>query len=299
MNTGRDINPHPQPPYPHVVLYGRLRLAGLSDDVAYRVTDEVMRSVSEDSNKSREGDIFERALNRVGHINSTCYENMTVIAQYERRRRESPETPPLIVALEGASATGKSMLALTLATDIVATRLLSTDTIRQVLRATHSREEVPELFCHTYQAHKYKQVGPDTLPPVVRGFLAQYAIIEPHLKGAVKNISAEGATGLVEGVHIVPGDFHDITGVVEVLVEPSRETHKSMFMDKSHESGLTTITVDQKTRMKEFEAARAIQEYMLDMARESETGIVRLETYAQAIADIRTIIISHMKRLVQ
>ncbi|MHA1771518.1 MAG: hypothetical protein ACTSXS_08060 [Candidatus Thorarchaeota archaeon] len=280
-------------------MYGRLRLAGLDEDVAYRITTEIIKSVSQENKSHFEEEIFNSALKRVKRIDSSCHEQLMIIKEYELQRHENLNTPPIILVLEGASATGKSMLALTLATDIAATRLLSTDTIRQILRATFSQQDTPELFCHTYQAFKYRQTGPDRLSPVIRGFLAQYEIINPHLRKTVKIISSEGATGLVEGVHILPGEFHDITGAVEVLIEPDPELHKSMFMDKRRGSGLTTITTDHKTRLEEFSATRLIQEHMLAKAEEHGVPIIQFQTYSQAAADIRTIIIRHMKRLIE
>ncbi|MCF2137917.1 MAG: hypothetical protein K9W43_11855 [Candidatus Thorarchaeota archaeon] len=299
MNIHKDHDTHAPPPFPHIIVYGRLRLAGVKDDIAYRITTEAIRSAPQKDSIDLEEYIFNDTLERIEEIDHNWYEHLKIINKYEMQRRKDRDVPPILLVLEGASATGKSMLALTLATDIAATRLLSTDTIRQILRATYSKQDAPELFCHTYQAFKYRQTGPDRLSPVVRGFLAQYEIIDPHLRKTVRNVSSEGATGLVEGVHIIPGEFRDIAGAVEILIEPGPELHKNMFMDKRGKSGLTTITKEYKTRMEEFAAARLIQEHMLTEAKEHGVPIIRFATYSQAASDIRTIIVEHMKRLTE
>lgn len=205
------------------------------------------------------------------------------------------EAPPLILAIEGASATGKSMLFLDLVQMLGATRVISTDSVRQVVRASTDRDEAPELFCHTYQAHRYRQAGPEGLEPAVRGFLAQRSLLLPLIRQSVKRVIDEGAVCIVEGVHLVPGDFIDETQVMEVLINPDCDTHRAMFLDKQRSSGLTTITDDPKQRAQEFEAARAIQRYMRARAEEFQTVIIDLVDYEQALEDIRQAIVDWMR----
>ena len=57
----------------------------------------------------------------------------------------------MIVLLAGTSGTGKSTLAALLAARLGITTLLSTDSIRHMLRSFHSREEAPLLYASTYQ----------------------------------------------------------------------------------------------------------------------------------------------------
>ena len=57
----------------------------------------------------------------------------------------------MIVLLAGTSGTGKSTLAALLAARLGITTLLSTDSIRHMLRSFHSRQEAPLLYASTYQ----------------------------------------------------------------------------------------------------------------------------------------------------
>jgi 2-phosphoglycerate kinase len=180
------------------------------------------------------------------------------------------------------------------------TRIISTDTIRQILRGIHSKEEHPELHCHTYQAHKHRQVGPEELNPMIRGYLAQCALIGPAIRDAVERLVQEGAEGLVEGVHILPGSLHDISpGVLEILIHPEEAIHRTMFLAKHSTSGLKTVSSDTEVRENEFRAARQIQDHMVQLAKESGIKKVILADYEQASEELRFILLDKIRDLVK
>lgn len=285
------------PPFPSIILHGRLRLAGVDEITAYRMTQEMIASFDSERKSPSLNDMLVLALDSLGH-DETVSRRLETVIRYERSRLEDPETPPIILCIEGASATGKSILSLMLAGDIVASRILSTDTIRQVVRAKSNSATTPELYCHTYQAYRFKQAGPEDQPAVVRGFIAQYELLRPIIVESVRRISDEGVSGIVEGVHLVPGDLHTIPGVLEVLIDPDYETHQTMFMNKGATDGLRTITGDEHNRAEEFEAARDIQDYLRERAESSGTFVVGLSRFESAAETIRELIVGHMAEIV-
>jgi 2-phosphoglycerate kinase len=229
---------------------------------------------------------------------SSILSNFETLTSYESLRGESSEIPTIAVVLEGASATGKSLIALELMHDLTATRFISTDTIRQVLRGIVSEDQHPELFCHTYQAHIHRQAGPSDLDPLVRGFLAQCELISPHIETMTKRVIEEGAIGVIEGVHIQPGILQSLSpGVIEILVNPDYETHRAMFTSKHEIGKLTTVSDDKIVRSKEFEATRAIQEFMIENAQKSNVSIVGLTTYQDVYQEVSDLIISKVRDL--
>ncbi len=61
----------------------------------------------------------------------------------------------LIILLGGSSGTGKSTLASLIASRLGISTVLSTDSIRHIMRNFVSREENPILFCSTYETAKF------------------------------------------------------------------------------------------------------------------------------------------------
>jgi len=292
------IDYHGDPlPFPLAVIRGKLLTAGLSpgdtDDILLKIASQIAAS---------ESSITIETLASIAreHVPDSFIADYDLLTEYETLRRTTSDTPPLVLVFEGASATGKSMLALDFIVYLSITRIISTDTVRQVLRGVHSEEEHPELHCHTYQAHKYRQVGPEELNPMIRGYLAQCELIEPAIRDAVERLVREGAEGLVEGVHILPGSLRGIgPGVLEILIHPEEPTHRTMFLAKHSTSGLKSVSSDEEVREKEFLAARQIQEYMTQIAKESGTKKVILSDYEQASEEIRFILLDKIRELVR
>ncbi len=291
-------------PYPLIILRGRLRLSGLSYLEMEQVIEE-LQSTIEDRNliPDHEELVREcRSLLSLTPKRQAALGAFDMFTQYERVRRTSSAPPPLVLVIEGASATGKSMLAVEMIACLAATRTVNTDTVRQVLRSIYDKKEYPELFCHTYQAHTHRMAGPEEYSDVVRGYIAQCELITPYVVRAVERILEEGAVAVVEGVHLVPGTFAAEPSVIEVLIDPNPGDHLSMFKAKSSASGLKTVSDKDELRETEFKAASEIQEYMVDCARRTprfDERIIVLDSYEQAFDAIRRIIIVELRKLLE
>jgi 2-phosphoglycerate kinase len=247
-----------------------------------------------------EDDLVQACRSKIPAKDLAMLHSFDVLTEYERLRREGIGPPPVILALEGASGTGKSLLALNMIFNMAATRIISTDTVRQVLRDFRPKETNPELHCHTYQAHAHRQSGPEKLNPVLRGYLAQCELICPQVQKMVQRVVAEGADTVVEGVHILPGDLHDICpSVLEVLVNPEPKVHKEMFITKHLTGKLRTVSENESDRLNEFRAARLIQDYMVECVFKSETEIVGFTDYRQAEDDICQLVVAKIESLVE
>ena len=283
-------------PFPLATLRGKLLTAGLS----YGDTDDILLKLASKIAASESGISMETLASIAReHVPESYLPDYDLITEYEALRRTTREIPPLVLVLEGASATGKSMLSLDFIVFLSITRIISTDTVRQVLRCIYSKEEHPELHCHTYQAHEYREARHEELDPMIRGYLAQCELIEPTIRDAVDRMVQEGAEGLVEGVHILPGSLQGISpGVLEILVHPEEQTHRTMFLAKHSTSGLKTVSSDAEVRENEFLAARQIQEYMVQLAKECGVRRVILSDYEQASEEIRFIILDKIRELV-
>ena len=285
-------------PFPLTTIRGRLRLSGLTDISISQILADIQKYQSSKKvpTESELTKFVEDALNSYSPQIIKNYETLNV---YEHLRSISDEIPPIILALEGASATGKSMLALDLVHDLVSTRFISTDTIRQVLKGIYKKRDYPELYCHTYQAFKHKQSGSSSLDSVVRGYIAQCELISPPLIEMVTQIHAEGAIAVLEGVHLQPGSItHLSKGTIEILINPNKKTHKAMFTSKHVAGKLKSVSKDSITREEEFQSTRKIQDYMIMEAKKHDLSIIAFESYEDARSEISKLIINKIEQII-
>jgi 2-phosphoglycerate kinase len=115
----------------------------------------------------------------------------------------------------------------------------------------------------------------------------------------IERIIAEGTTGVVEGVHILPGEIQGLSpGVVELLINPNDATHQAMFTNKHAAGKLRTVSEDLETRNKEYEGTRAIQNYMLKLAQEANVPVVEMNSFEESTISISKMIVKSVRKLV-
>lgn len=181
---------------------------------------------------------------------------------------------PVVILIGGTSGTGKSTLARLVASQLRIPNVLSTDTVRQVLRARLVGREAdyPTLFASTYEA--YKAIGPSTgneprQEEVVSAYVAQCTLILQVLDGMLRRLLRRGESVVVEGVHLLP---HYLTAkraallvervtCVPVLVQiPKADGHLERFCVRARGMSLQS---NHNKYIASFHAIRAIQTHLV------------------------------------
>jgi 2-phosphoglycerate kinase len=109
---------------------------------------------------------------------------------------------PLVILIGGATGTGKSTVATQIAYRLGITRLTSTDSIRQTMRAFFSHEFMPSIHYSSFEAGA---AVPDADDPLVAGFLEQSRNVLVGVRASIDRALQESWSIILEGVHIVPG----------------------------------------------------------------------------------------------
>jgi 2-phosphoglycerate kinase len=84
-------------------------------------------------------------------------------------------------------------------------RVLSTDSIRQIMRLMLSPELVPAIHGSSYDAHRLLGADYQGEDPVLEGFRAQTATVSVGIRGSMDRAVAENASLVMDGVSILPG----------------------------------------------------------------------------------------------
>lgn len=258
-------------PFSKGLLVQSLLAAGVAPDVARKVARVTQRDLrgNEDRLVTRHA-IREKveALLRdeVGPDVSARYRLLRVIRRPPR---------PLVVLLGGVSGTGKSYLAAEVAYRLGITRVIGTDSIRQVMRAMVSPELVPGLHASTFNAWEALLPPGEPRPEkptraeLLAGFRDQVGQVNVGVGAVVRRSVEEGTSLVLEGVHLVPGYLRaaDYAGalVVPMLVTlPDEAEHRRHFETRDHE---TAASRPLHRYMRYFGEIRLMQEFLEDLAR--------------------------------
>jgi 2-phosphoglycerate kinase len=128
---------------------------------------------------------------------------------------------PLVLLLSGTTGVGKSTLATMAAHRLGITRVIATDVIRQVLRASFSRDFMPSVHSSAFEVD-------------MEGYAEQAEAVGTGVAAIVERACAEGTPVVIEGVHVAPGMLSPEVAagclVVEaVLVVEDLDLHRAHF----------------------------------------------------------------------
>lgn len=162
--------------------------------------------------------------------------------RYIRWRAIGKLDKPLIILVGGTTGVGKSTIASEVAHRLGITRLVSSDSIREVMRSIFSKELTPALHESSFKAWEAIRTPlPDHVDPIIAGFLEQCQQVTVGIKAVIERGINENTNMVLEGIHIVPG-FIDLKQFKDALIVPviidveDEKAHQSHFYVRAMET---------------------------------------------------------------
>jgi 2-phosphoglycerate kinase len=203
------------------------------------------------------------------------------------RRFQSPDRP-VVLLLGGTSGVGKSSLAVEVARRLGIDRVLSTDSIRQIMRIMASPELVPALYGSSYDAWRRMPANGDHPPSVIEGFRAQASAVALGIRASLERTISESANLVIDGVSIVPGAmgidaFGDRAHVITLLVAALDE---DSLRDRFHAraGGQRRRLADRY--LENFEGILEIQRHLVALAREQGVPVIDNVSFEASVRQI-------------
>ncbi len=179
-------------PFSRGIMASAILATGLPTDDAYRIASEIQRQLDS-------AGVAEVGADQIASLAAETIDRVAgpSFGQRYRSWREAKRTGrPLVVVLSGAPGVGKSTVATRLAVRLGISRIVTTDTIREVLRTVIPSTVLPELHASTYELD---------IPPAFAGFERQAAVVASATVAVAARLATERRSVLLEGVHLLPG----------------------------------------------------------------------------------------------
>ena len=191
------------------------------------------------------------------------------------RKYQDPDRP-VIILLGGTAGVGKTSLALEVAHRLGIGRVLSTDSIRQIMRLMLSPALAPAIHGSSYDAHKLLPAEWKGVDPVIGGFREQAATVSVGIRASLERAVNENASLVVDGVSIVPGlidleSFSEIADVIFLVV--------GTLDDDAFRNRFAARAAEAKDRpphryLENIDSILQIQDHFLELAERFEVPIV-------------------------
>ena len=189
---------------------------------------------------------------------------------------------PLVILIGGATGTGKSTVATEIAYKLGITRLTSTDSIRQTLRAFFSHEFMPTIHYSSFGAGA---AVPEADDPLVAGFLEQSRNVLVGVTASIERALQEGWSIIFEGVHLVPGLLPtEVEGAIVcpfVLSIEDETEHAHHFFTRTEGSERPLSNY-----LDHFAEIRRLQTFIVGRAEREGVPVIENESAEQTSADV-------------
>jgi 2-phosphoglycerate kinase len=268
-------------PFSKGVLAQSLLAAAIDPQDAFDVAREIERELRQDrvgeiDRTDLRGLAFKTLSNTIG---SRAAERYLVWRKVQQRDR------PVILLLGGAAGVGKTSLALEVAHRLGIGRVLSSDSVRQIMRLMLSADLAPAIHGSSYDAYKLLPTVTQGNDPVIEGFRAQTATVSVGVRASMDRAVSENASLVFDGVSIVPGmidleAYGELAHVV-FLVVANLDTEEYAGRFASREEG--QVRRGAHRYVENLDSILKIQDHFLDEAERYGVPIVENDSFDRAV----------------
>jgi 2-phosphoglycerate kinase len=209
-----------------------------------------------------------------------------IAARYEKLRLFKRSDRPLVLLVGGSTGSGKSSLATEVAHRLDITRILSTDSIRHVMRSMISERLLPSVHRSSFEAWRDASlVCAPGVDPTLAAFLEQVQHVSVAVEAVLERAVQENLSTILEGVHLVPGLFQRFAceprlQFLQLVVHVEDETaHRQRFVER----GRGVATRPGRRYIDNFPAIRVIQGYLVERARSEHLPCIENRDFDAAV----------------
>ena len=269
-------------PFSKGLLARSLTAAGMKPSEAYMVAKEIEKTLEDEGLDTITKDDLRK---RVYYY--LLVKNYEHIAEKYLLWRRILKKHPIVILIGGASGVGTSTIAFELASRLGIPSVMGTDSIREVMRRSISKDLVPMLYESSYTAWKALRIpsmdDKETCDKHILGFERH---IEPVLIGIESLIDrslTEGLSIIIEGTHIVPGfmkeKYTSMPNIITIILTLSSEKmHKKRFSARAKVSARPM-----ERYLKNFKIIRKINNYIVEMAKENDVPVIENVSISQSV----------------
>jgi 2-phosphoglycerate kinase len=280
-------------PFVREVLVESLTRAGMKPWQAHSFTksieDELLGKGTETIERE---DFFDLVYERLREVNEKVSERYKAWRELRKGDRE-----PLILLIGGGTGVGTTTVGTEVAYRLGIRNIMSTDSIREVMRKTVSEKLLPELHSSSYDAHKSMNaplVSEKDAP--LTGFRVQTIEVGVGIEAIIERALKEGIPTLIEGLHAVPGY------ISEDLIKKKNVMMFILHMkdEKEHKNRLYSRAFETKFRrsvdgyMENFKSIREIQKHIKKQAEDNKIPIIENNGLEDSIVEIMDTVIDNI-----
>ncbi|MBI4457198.1 MAG: hypothetical protein HY644_15065 [Acidobacteria bacterium] len=291
--TIRVVDSRTESPLSKGILSQSLQASGLEPSIAY----EVARDIETRLLRANRVSITRQELRELIYQTISKTQGSQYAERYLLWRKFRAPDKPIIVCFGGATGTGKSSLATEVAHRLAIRKILSTDTVRQIMRMMFSAELLPSIHHSSYEAWKDQKFLHPSKSRVIEAFEEQASKVCAGVKAMIMRSVEENISLVIDGVHLVPGliDYEiyaDRAYIVPVIITTlNRAKYRERFLQRQADAQ----NREADRYLANFDAILEIQDYIIEVAERYRIPIIENVNFEESVLSILSLISSTLK----
>jgi 2-phosphoglycerate kinase len=271
-------------PFSKGILSQSLEAAGIDPNISHALALTIEKTLlRREGREVTRSELRELTVATLRKKYSSSYAN-----RYLLWRRLRQPVRPLIILIGGTAGTGKSTIGVELAHRLGITRVISTDSVREVMRIMFSAELMPTIHRSSFdawQAYDWPKGTRDDV--VIAAFMEQALRVSAGIYALMDRALNEKISTIIDGVHVVPGfikrDYGEKALICKLVVTTEDEAiHRERFRIRSEQ----TSTRGAEKYLSNFESIRKIQDFIVLQAHMHGVPVFDNESFDQTVATI-------------
>jgi 2-phosphoglycerate kinase len=275
-----------QPFYGDLLARSLLRI-GVPKFEAYEIAHGIWKKVSHKKNGSS------KILKLV--VEALKKKHPALVKRYQSWRKILKSPKPLILLIGGGTGIGTSTLAVRLAWLLEINRVVSTDSVREIVRHLLPNEIIPTLKVSTFEAGETITQVKSPHDRLIYGFVSQSRKVLFGIEALIDRSIREGENMIIEGVHLIPGELKFLkpyakqATIISVMLDVGKkDKHRQHFFLRN----LQNSRRSKKLYLKYFREIRLIRDFLVERAKSKKVPVVENYDLRQAEKEILDLIYS-------
>lgn len=259
-------------PFSKGILSQSLLAAAIEPNDAFDVARDIERALV----KRRAREVDRDELRKLAYQALSRRMGSEAARRYLVWRKYQDPDRPVIILLGGATGVGKTSLALEVAHRLGIGRMLSTDSIRQIMRLMLSPAIAPAIHGSSYDAHRLLPSERLSADRVIGGFREQAATVAVGIRASLERAVNENASLVMDGVSIVPGliDLASFSETADVIFLVVGTLDEEAFSNRFAARAAETKHRPRHRYLDNLDSILQIQDHFLELAERFEVPIV-------------------------
>ncbi len=286
-------------PYSKGIMSQTLKASGLEPSLSYEIARRIETYLFNQGTYNLTNDELRAITYNI--VKKHCGQAYAERYLLWRRSVRNP-SKPFILLFGGGTGAGKSTVSVEIAHRLGLTAVLSTDSIREIMRSMISSELMPCVHQSSFTAWEaFDNPIPDGVDPLVIAFREQVAKVSVGIMAIIERAIKENVSLVMDGIHIVPGfikkEYFQKANIAFVIISINdRELHKERFLIRENQ---TLVRRQAKKYLDNFENIRKLQDYIISLAKTYEVPVIDNVDMDRTVEGVLEYITEFMKDIVR